>query len=101
MDTTGGTCLQAVRLAWPRREPYFRRSRISQKPETARTASQGRDECPVCTGESATVSRQISSLSREERAKDAGRMAVEPRARLYHGGKCYGFAANQFTFPKE
>ena len=42
--------VQAVRLAWPRREPYFRRSRISQKPETARPASQGRDGCPVCTG---------------------------------------------------
>ena len=36
-------------------------------------------------GESATVSRKISSLSPEERERDAGRMAVEPRARLYHG----------------
>ena len=36
-------------------------------------------------GESATVSRQIDSLSPEERERDAGRMAVEPRARLYHG----------------
>ena len=47
------------------------------------------------------VSRQIDSLSPEERERDAGRMAVEPRARLYHGGKCYGFAANRFTFPQE
>ena len=36
-------------------------------------------------GESATVSRQIDSLYPEERERDAGRMAVEPRARLYHG----------------
>ncbi len=36
-------------------------------------------------GESATVSRQICSLPPEERERDAGRMAVEPRARLYHG----------------
>ena len=36
-------------------------------------------------GESATVSRQIDSLSPEGRERNAGRMAVEPRARLYHG----------------
>ena len=35
-------------------------------------------------GESATVSRQIDSLSPEGRERNAGRMAVEPRARLYH-----------------
>ena len=33
--------------------------------------------------------------SREERERDAGRMAVEPRARLYHGEKCYGFTENE------
>ena len=33
-------------------------------------------------GESATVSRQIDSLSRKGLARNAGRMAVEPRARF-------------------
>ena len=51
-------------------------------------------------GKSATVSRHIDPLSPEGRARDAGRMAVEPRARLYPGGKCYDFAANLFTFPE-
>ena len=49
--------------------------------------------------ESATISRQIGSLSPEGRARDAGRMAIEPRTRLYQGGKCYGFTANRFTSP--
>ena len=31
-DTTAEHVMQAVGLALPRREPYFRRSRISQKP---------------------------------------------------------------------
>ena len=52
-------------------------------------------------GGSAPDSWQIDSLSPKGRAKGAGRMAVEPRARLYHGGKCYGFATNRFTFPHE
>ena len=44
---------------------------------------------PVCTGEgkSATISRQIGSLSPEGRARDAGRMAVEPRARFLPRGE--------------
>ena len=84
-DTTGGTCLQALRLAGPRREPYFcPAGQISQKPGGAWRASQGGDGCPVCTGgwESATVSRQIGSLSRKGLARNAVRMAVEPRARF-------------------
>ena len=36
--------VQAVRLAWPRREPYFRRSRISQEPG----ASYSGKVCVVC-----------------------------------------------------
>ena len=50
-DTTGGTCLQAVRLAGPRREPYFcPAGQISQKPGVAWHGSQGGDRRPVCTG---------------------------------------------------
>ena len=77
--------------------------KTTQKPRTARHALQKQGTAPrSCTGrgrESATVSRQIDSLSREERARDTGRMAVEPRARFLLWGKCYGFAANRFTFP--
>ena len=39
-----------INLQWPRREPYFCRRQTSQKPRVAWRASQGRDECPVCTG---------------------------------------------------
>ena len=50
-------------------------------------------------GESATVSRQIDSLSPEERERDAGRMAVEPRARFLPRGKVLRFHGKSVHFP--
>ena len=57
---------------------------------------------PVCTGgggESATVSRKIDSLPPEVRARDAGRMAVEPRARFLPRGKVLRFHGKSIHFP--
>ncbi len=56
---------------------------------------------PVCTGggKSATVSRQIDSLSPEGRARDASRMAVEPRARFLLRGKVLRFSRQIDSLP--
>ena len=81
-DTTGGTCVGRPR---PRREPYFCPTgqiyAVAGR-GMACLAMRGRVPGLYRGGESATVSRQIGSLSRKERARDAGRMAVEPRARF-------------------
>ena len=50
-------------------------------------------------GESATVSRQIDSLSPEGRERNAGRMAVEPRARFLPRGKVLLFHGKSVHFP--
>ena len=50
-------------------------------------------------GESATVSRKIDSLPLEGRARDAGRMAVEPRARFLPRGKVLRFHGKSIHFP--
>ena len=50
-------------------------------------------------GGSATVSRQIDSLPPEGRVRDAGRMAVEPRARFLPRGKVLLFHGKSIHFP--
>ena len=47
----------------------------------------------------ATVSRQIDSLPPEGRVRDAGRMAVEPRARFLPRGKVLLFHGKSIHFP--
>ena len=68
MDTTGETGDASLTACMAEAQQYFCRRRISQKSRVAWRASQGVDGCPVCIGgggerESATVSRQIDSLS--------------------------------------
>ena len=92
-----------INLQWPRRDRGVNRISAEGKHRRSRewhgVPRKEGTSARFVPEESATVSRQIGSLSPEGRARDAGRMAVEPRARLYHGGKCYGFTANRFTSP--
>ena len=80
MDTTGETGDASLTACMAEAQQYFCRRQTSQKPRVAWRASQGVDGYPVCTGgggerESATISRQIDSLSPEGRVRDTGRMA--------------------------
>ena len=81
--------------------------RRSRKPQDRHRRSREWQDVPrkewtgarLVPGESATVSRQIDSLPPEGRARDAGRMAVEPRARFLPRGKVLLFHGKSIHFP--
>ena len=80
----------------PRREPYFRRSRISQKPR----AEQIYLLCRGATVFPAKANIVRSRISQKPKVAYLARKGRVPG--LYGGGeKCYGFTANRFTFPQE
>ena len=75
----------------PRREPYFRRSRISQKPRAEQIYL-------LCRG--------VNRISGEAEYRRSRKWRTSQERDGYPvctggGKKCYGFTAKRFTFPQE
>ena len=85
--------VQAVRLAWPRREPYFRRSRISQEPG----ASYSGKVCVVCVRGGRGKCLRFVEIWFTFPGKNSENGGIS----IFSRGKCRRFVEIWFTFPHQ